>query len=218
DGEQMEHGIGRATRGGDSGNRILECGASENVARQNALPQHVHDDLTAAEGDFIFARVHGGNAIEAHGRQANQLHDRGHGVGGVLAAAGAGAGAGNVLQLEQFRVGHLSRRVGAHRLEYVLNGDVFAFVNSGGDGAAVEYEAGKVHARQCHGGGGNGFVAADHADDRVEHLPATDQLDGVSDDLAADERGAHAFGAHGFAVGDGDGVELHGSAAGGADA
>ncbi len=33
-----------------------------------------------------------------------------------------------------------------------------------------------------------------------------------------DERGLHAFGAHGDAVGDGDGVELHGRAAGLADA
>src|SRR5208282_6683034 len=32
------------------------------------------------------------------------------------------------------------------------------------------------------------------------------------------QRRLHAFGAHGFAVGNGDGVEFHGSASGGADA
>ena len=48
--------------------------------------------------------------------------------------------------------------------------------------------------------------------------PSADQLDRVGDDLAADERGAHALGAHGDAVGHRDGVELHRRAAGRADA
>src|SRR5690606_41809570 len=56
------------------------------------------------------------------------------------------------------------------------------------------------------------------ADDAVEHVAAGDELDGVGDHVAANQRCLHAFGAHGDAVGDGDGVELHGSTAGGADA
>ena len=49
-------------------------------------------------------------------------------------------------------------------------------------------------------------------------LPRDDEFDGIGDDLARDERGLHALGAHGDAVGDGDGVELHGGSAGFADA
>ena len=178
----------------------------------------IHDHFAAAERDFIFARVHGGHAVEAHGREADQLHHRGHGVGGVLPAARAGAGARDVFQLEQFRVRHFSRGVRAHRFKHILNGDVFSLVHTGRNGAAIEHQAGKIQPRQRHGGGGNGFVAADDADDGVEHLPAAHQFDGIGDDLAAHQRGAHAFGAHGLAVGNGDGVELHGRAAGGANA
>ena len=89
---------------------------------------------------------------------------------------------------------------------------------AGGDGAAVEHEAGDVEAGERHDGGGHVFVAAGDADEAVEAVAAGDEFDGVGDDFARDERGLHAFGAHGDAVGDGDGVELHGRAAGFADA
>ena len=54
--------------------------------------------FAAAEGNFIFLRIHGRNAVEAHRRQADQLHHRRHGVGGVLAAAGSRAGTGDVFE------------------------------------------------------------------------------------------------------------------------
>ena len=89
---------------------------------------------------------------------------------------------------------------------------------TGGDGAAVEHDAGDVEAGHGHDGAGHVLVAAGDADDAVEEVAAGDELDGVGDDFAGDERGFHAFGAHGDAVGDGDGVELHGGSAGFADA
>ena len=49
-------------------------------------------------------------------------------------------------------------------------------------------------------------------------MATRDELDRVGHDLAADERGLHALGAHGHAVRHGDGVELHGRAARGPDA
>ena len=72
---------------------------------------------------------------------------------------------------------------------------------AGSNGAAIKHQAGKVHARQSHGGGGDGFVATDNADHGVKELAAADQLDGVGNHFAAYQRGAHALGAHGFAVG-----------------
>ena len=89
---------------------------------------------------------------------------------------------------------------------------------AGSDAAAVEHEAGDVEAGERHDGGGHVLVAAGDADEAVEGVAAGDEFDGVGDDFAGDERGLHAFGAHGDAVGDGDGVELHGRAAGFADA
>src|SRR6185437_5526415 len=50
----------------------------------------------------------------------------------------------------------------------------------------------------------------------VEKLASANQLDRIGHDLAAHERRAHAFGAHGLAVADRDGVELHRRAACGA--
>ena len=51
-----------------------------------------------------------------------------------------------------------------------------------------------------------------------KRVAAGDELDGVGDDFARDQRGLHALRAHGDAVVNGDGVELHGHAAGLADA
>ena len=51
-----------------------------------------------------------------------------------------------------------------------------------------------------------------------KELPASDEFDGVGDDLAGDQARLHALGAHGDAVVDGDGVELHRRAAGLANA
>jgi hypothetical protein len=75
-----------------------------------------------------------------------------------------------------------------------------------------------VEARHGHDGAGHVLVAAGDADDAVEEVAAGDEFDRVGDDFAGDERGFHAFGAHGDAIGDGDGVELHRRAAGVADA
>ena len=53
------------------------------------------------------------------------------------------------------------------------------------------------------------LVAAHEADEAVEQVAARDELDRVRDDLAADQRGLHALGAHRHAVADGDRPELH---------
>src|SRR6185312_3836819 len=91
----------------------------------------------------------------------------------------------------------------------VLDRDVLAAEFSGGDSASIENKAWQVHARQGHGSGGNRLIASHHANNRIEKLTAADQFDGIGNDLAAHQRGTHAFGAHGFAVGNRDGVELH---------
>ena len=63
---------------------------------------------------------------------------------------------------------------------------------------------------------GNGFVAGHQGHDAVKHVAARHQFDRIRDHLAAHQRRLHAFGAHGDAVADSDGVELHGRAARGA--
>jgi len=63
-----------------------------------------------------------------------------------------------------------------------------------------------------------GLIASHHAHDGVEQLSATNQFNGIGNQLATYQRGAHAFGPHGFTIRNGDGVELHRRAAGGANA
>ena len=141
-----------------------------------------------------------------------------HRVGGELAAAGAGARARLVFDRAEVGVAHRAGGVRADRLEHFLNGDRLVVEVAGRDRSAVEQHAGNVEARERHHAAGNRLVAADQDDEAVEAVAARDQLDRVGDHLAADQRRAHALGAHRDAVGDRDGVELHRRAAGGADA
>ena len=180
--------------------------------------QELHHQLAGVEGYFILVGIHGGNAVETHGGEADDLHYCGHGVGCVLSTAGAGAGAGNVFQFPQFLIVQFPRGMGANSFVDVQKSYVFAAISASGNGAAVEHQAGNIETRECHRRGRNRLVTANDAEDCVEHLAAANEFDGIGNDFAAYERSAHALGAHGFAVRDGDGVELHGRAASGADA
>src|SRR5205814_7584972 len=119
----------------------------------------------------------------------------------------------DVFEFEQFSVRHFSGGVRADGFEHVLDSDVLSAINAGRDCAAVEHEAGKVHASERHGGCRNRLIAAHHAHDGVEELAATDKFDRIGNQFTAHQRGFHTFRSHGLAVTDGDGVELHGSAA-----
>ena len=213
----MKHRVGRAAGARHSGDGIFESLAAENLAGQNSLLQGIHDHCAAAESDFVFGLVHRGHTVEAHRRQSNQFHHSGHGVGGVLAPAGARAWTRNIFQFQQVGIGHFSSCIRADRFENILDSDVFAFEIPRRDRSPIEHHAGNIQTGHGHGRRGNRLVASHDAHHSIEKLPAADQLYGIGDDLAAYQRGAHALGAHGFAVRDGNGVELHGGSTGGAN-
>ena len=214
----MEHGIGRAARRRDGSDGVAERSERDDLLRANIFAQQVHHELAAIDGDLPFARVHGGNFICAEGRNSEKGDRRGHGVGGELAAASAGARAGVVFEVAEFLRGHFSGRAGADGFEHVLNGDVVALKTAGHDRAAVKRKRRQIQTRESHHGGGNGLVAAANRNDGVKRMRHGEKFDRIGDHFAGDERGFHALGAHGDAVGNGDGVELDGRAAGGADA
>ncbi len=112
----------------------------------------------------------------------------------------------------------LADGVRANRFEDILDGQILSVEMAGRDGAAVEHERGDIEPCERHHSAGHVLVAAGDGDEAVEEIPARDQFYRVGDDFTADQRSLHAFGAHGDAVGDGDGVELHRRAAGFADA
>ena len=218
DGHEVEDGVGGAASGSDGGNGVLDGLAGDDVARADVAIEQVHHEAAGFEGGVRFAAVHGGHDVGAGWADAQEVERGGHGVGGELAAAGAGAGAGGVFDFHQFVGGELAGGVGADAFEHLLDGDVLAAELAGRDAAAVEGQARDVQASEDHGAGGDGLVAADDDDEGVKGVADGGDFDGVGNDLAADQGGAHAFGAHGDAVADGDGVDLHGGAAGGADA
>ena len=101
----------------------------------------------------------------------------------------------------------------ADRLVHILNRDFVTLPRPRRDRSAVQHQAGHVQPRQGHGPRRDGLVAPDENDETVEAVSTRDQLDRIGDDFAAHQRGAHPLRAHGDAVRDGDGVELHRRAA-----
>ena len=220
----MKHGVGRSARGHHARDGVLEALARDERARRDARVHQLHDAPAALEGDLFLARVDGRDAVPAHGRHAEHLVGGGHGVGRELPSAGARARAGVILDVLQLGRRDLAGVVGADRLEHVLDGQVPVRERTGRsraapehDRAAVEHEARDVQPPQDHGHGGDGLVAAGDRHEAVEHVATRDQLHRIGDHLAADEGTLHPLGAHGDAVGDGDGVDLDGRASGGAD-
>src|SRR4029077_6238301 len=150
--------------------------------------------------DFLAALIGRGHARRSRWRNAKRLECRGHRVRRELTATGARAGARDLFELIEFRVVHLPDSVFADGLVDVADRDVLALEPSGHDRPAVDHETWDVHARERHDGAGDGLVAAADAYERIKEMPAGHELDGVGDDLARDERGFHAFGAHRDAV------------------
>ena len=208
----MQHGIRRASCRRYSGNRVLKRLAGKNVFGTDSFLQQIHDHLAAIECDLILLRVHGWDAVEAHGRQPDHLHYGRHRVRCVLSAACPGPWASHILQLVQFLVAYLAGSIRAHRLIDILNGHIFSTIVARRDSAAIQDHSRKVHSRQRHRGGRDRFVASDHAHHRIKKLPATNQFNGIGNHLAAYQRRPHALSAHGLAIRDSDGVELHGRA------
>ncbi len=208
----------RATGGGDAGDSVFYGGFGENLGWGDIAAQKIHNELAGAMACMRFAGIRGGNAGKSHRRNAEKFADESHSVGGELAAAGARSRTGGFFESLEPRVGHVAVRMAADGFVNVLDRDGVAFKFAGSDRTAVENQAWNIQTRQRHDAGGNGFVAANENDQGVKNVAAGDKLDGVGDHFAADQRSAHALRAHGDAVGNGNGVELERSAAGGANA
>ena len=214
----MQHGICRTASRGYAGYGVFKRLAVHDVARPAVCLERFHQDKACLVARVILARVDGWNARAAHGRDADDLHGRGHRVGRVLPAACAGAGTGMILDGQQLLVADLARCVRPDRLEHVLDGDIDPVDLAWQDGAAVEEHRRHVDPGEPHRAARDGLVAGHQRDDAVEHVAAAGQFDGVRDNLAADQRSLHPLGAHGDAVAHGDGVELHRRATRGPDA
>jgi hypothetical protein len=205
-------GVCRAAGDGDDDHCVLEGLAGEDVRGADVLPEQVLDRASRGQAlehlGFGVGRV-GGGAGERH---AHGLDGGGHGVGRVHAAAGALAVAGVADDVEALVLCDLAGDELAVRLEGGDDVDLLVLERLGAaglDGAAVDHQGRAVDAAHGHDDAGHVLVAAGDGDVGVVPLAAHDRLDRVGDDLARLQRVAHALGAHGDAVADADGVELH---------
>ena len=214
DGEEVQDPVGRAAGGGDGGDGVLDGAAGHDLTWAQASLHEVDGHTADLHGGRLLGGIDGRDRPGSHGRKAEDLGGGGHGVGRELAAAGAGARARGALDRLEFVGADAAAGLRPDGLVHVLNRQVGTPVLPGHDGAAVEHESRKVEAAQGEDRSRSGLVASGHGHDAVEHVAARHQFDGIGDHLAAHEGCLHALGAHGDAVGDDDGVELEGCAAG----
>ena len=150
DRQQVEDAVGRAAGRGDRCDAVLERLAGDDVRRPDVAADEVHDELAGPVGRCVLGRILGRDAVEAGRGQADELHDRAHRVGGVLAAAGTRSGTRGVLDLGQLVEGDLARAVRPDRLVDADDRRVpLALVDAGVDGPAVEHDARDVEARRA---------------------------------------------------------------------
>ncbi len=218
DGQEVQHGVGRAAGGHDDGHGVFNRFFGDDVAGLEVHLDGFDQDFRRLFGRIDFFVVNVGHGRRVGQRNAQGFKGRRHGVGGVHAAARAGARNRALLDFAQVFVAEFAGGVFAHGFKHADDVEVFALVVAGQDGAAVHINGGHVGAQHAHEAAGHVFVAATDDQNAVHPLALHAGFDAVRNHLAADQRVLHAFGAHGHAVGDGGGAENLGVAACGFDA
>mmetsp|Transcript_13416 Transcript_13416/g.57198 ORF Transcript_13416/g.57198 Transcript_13416/m.57198 type:complete len:458 (-) Transcript_13416:380-1753(-) len=160
-GDQVQHGVGGPAERDDDHHGVLKRRAGHDVAGLEVDLQHVLDGLAGHEALVHLQRVlrgDGGGVGQGH---AERLDGRGHGVGGVHAAARAGAGARLAHNLRALRLVDGAGHELAVRLERGDDVQRLAVAgHAGPDRAAVHHEAGAVQAPHRDDAAGHVLVAA----------------------------------------------------------
>ena len=218
DGEQVEHGVGRAAECRGQGDRVLERLLRHDPTRREPEAEHLDDGLAGAAGISLAPAVDRRRRCRAEQAHPEALGDRAHRVGGEHPAAGTFAGARLAFDLEQLGLADRAGRTRTDGLEDARDVEGDAVVLAGQDRAVVDEHAGQVESGRGHQHAGDRLVAAGEADEPVEAFGVDDGLDRVADHLTGHERRPHPLVAHRDAVADRDGAELEADAAGGAHA
>ena len=150
--------------------------------------------------------------------QAERLDRRRHGVGGVHAAARAGAGARVLLEIGERGVATACRPRAAPPLRTPRRCRPAGPGRCRAGWCRRRRTRGPVEPRHRHHAAGMFLSQPPMATRPSKPSAPIDGLDRVGDHFARHQRVLHALGAHRDAVGDGDGVEDHGLAAGAVDA
>src|SRR5882762_4387081 len=121
-----------------------------------------------------FARIGGGNTGKSHRRNPKKFADECHGVGSELPAAGTGPGTGSAFKRPELSVRHSTARVLADSFVDILNRHGVTLELAWRDRAAIQNKSGNIETRQGHHAAGNGLVAADENNQRIEEIPSCD--------------------------------------------
>ena len=200
------------------GDGVLERLLRHEGARRHVVADELHREPADLVGGLLLGAVHRRDPVRAERREAEEVEDRRHRVGGELPAAGAGARARDRLELVQVRSLILPGGVRADPLVDVADRDL----PLRGTGPARSSRC-RRRPPGCRAGRSPSRRRGSSCRRRTswtspsKRWPRDDELDRVGDHLARDERGAHPGGAHRDAVRDRDRVELHRRAAGVAD-
>ena len=219
DGQQVQHGVGRAAEGHDDGDRVLERLARQDVARRDTAFEQPHHGFPGKVRVVVAAAVRGRRRGRPRHAHPHRLGRRRHRVRRVHAPAGAftrADGAFDAVEVVGLQAAGPARADGFEGVDQrdVLLGAVGELHPAGGDRARVEEHRRQVEARGRHQHARQRLVAAGQQDRAVEAFGLHDSLDGVGDDLPRHEREVHPVVAHGDAVGHRDRAELQRVAAG----
>ena len=205
--------VGRAARCSNGGTRVFETLPGDELARQRAVFDQLHDGLArlARERGALFR--HRGQRCRAGQREPERLGNHRHGVGGELAGTRAERGEAHALELVEFRPLHIAREHRAYGLVGVEHRDIAPLPPAGQRCAAVDENRRQVEPHHRHHHPGQRLVAAGEGHERIVGMPARYGLDAIGDDLARDERVAHAAVVHRHRVRDRDRREIERHAA-----
>ena len=183
--EQVQDPVRRPAACRDSDHRIQQRTAIEEAARGQLAAGETSGQRARALGSAALGfELVGGDQAVADRRDPEAVEGHRHRVRREVSGAGAGAGARDPLELVELGAGDQAALLRSEALPDILDRHLSAAQAPGAHRPAVEHDGGLVDPCERHERGGNGLVAADEADERVEVVRMHHQLDRVGDHLA----------------------------------
>lgn len=211
DGDEMEDGVGAATKNGNDGHGVLKGLAGHDVAGADVLSEEGLNSLTDALALGLLAGVLGGVAGRAGESHTESLDGAGHGVGSVHATARTTTGASVADDVEALLLVDLAGKVLAVGLESADNVDGLATSTAAGlDGTTIHHDTRAVDSAHSDQHTGHVLVATGQGNVGVVPLAIHDGLDTVGNNFSALQAVTHTSGTHADTVGDTNSVEAHG--------
>ncbi|GBD09198.1 hypothetical protein HRbin22_01447 [Candidatus Thermoflexus japonica] len=210
DGQQVQDEVGGSAHRGGHGDGVLESLPGHHIPGPDAGFQNTDDGPAGLIGQLLPGPAGGDRRGSIGKRQPHRLEGGGHGVGGEHPPAGAVGGHSGFLQLLELLHGHPTAAHRPHRLEDILDGHSPPAPVPRGNASSIQVDRGQVQAGHGHHAGGLRLIAPPNGHQGIQLIRHGGELDGIGDQLPADQGGFHALMSHPDSVVGRDGVELDG--------